>query len=77
MADIFSDHEDPTRDLPKTRKIEVENGADFLIEQRDPYGFWFVRREKGQIPAKLSGAYTTYSFAQQAVERYVNSKENV
>lgn len=71
--DIFSDSFDPKRDLPKERVIAVDNGVAFHITQEDPHGFWYVHREKGQIPAKLSGAYTTFQKAQAAVNLYISS----
>jgi hypothetical protein len=76
MADVFADeHFDPKRDLPKERKIEVENGSPFLVRQEDPFGFWYVRREHGQVPEKLQGAYTTFGFANDAVQLHVNSQK--
>lgn len=71
--DIFSESFDPKRDLPKERVIAVTDGADFHITQQDPHGFWYISREKGQIPEKLSGAYTSYDKAKFAVERYITS----
>lgn len=71
MTDIFSDYTDPSRDLAKVRKIEVPNGAAFVLTQHDPHGFWKITREHGQIPARLSGEYTTISMAKQAVEAYI------
>jgi hypothetical protein len=73
--DIFAEDTDPSRDLPSIRKIEVSEGSPFLIERRDPYGFWYVRREHGQVPVKLQGAYTNFEQATLAVKVYMNEKK--
>lgn len=64
--DIFTD---VTRDLPKTRKLGVED-VDFQIKQHDPYGWWKVSRERGQVPAELAGWYTRPELAEAAVAAY-------
>ena len=71
--DIFSESFDPKRDLPKDRVIPVDNGSDFHIKQQDPHGFWHISREHGQVPQKLSGAYTSYEKAAQAVKVYMSN----
>lgn len=73
--DIFSENVDPKRDLPKDRVIPVDNGADFHIKQEDPFGLWYISREKGQIPESLSGAYTSFDKAKKAVDLYINAKK--
>lgn len=73
--DIFSENVDPTRDLPKKRTVSVEDGTDFHIKQEDPHGFWYIHREKGQIPAKLQGAWTSFAKAKAAIDLYLSQKE--
>jgi len=72
--DIFSEHFDPKRDQPKDRVVAVDNGAAFHIKQEDPFGFWRISREHGQIPASLDGQYTSYDKAKKAVDIYLNSR---
>lgn len=74
MRDAFS--VDPKKDLPDVRPMKIA-GNDFVIKQRteDPYGFWWIAREKGQVPADLSGAYTSPDRAREAVTIYLNKKK--
>jgi hypothetical protein len=71
MQDAFS--VDPKKDMPTSRPLGVDE-VDFVVKQRpeDPYGFWWVSREKGQIPDELKGAYTSPARARIAVESYLN-----
>lgn len=65
QKDAFADQ---PRDLPNARPMNVAEN-DFVVKHRDddPYGFWWVGREKGQVPEELSGAYTSIEAAQEAV----------
>lgn len=70
--DIFSDHVDPTRDVPRERTIEFGTNP-FRVRADDPYGFWSIHRDKGQVPERLSGHYTSYEKAAQAVDLYIRT----
>lgn len=70
--DIFSEHVDPARDLPRDRQIKLETGNIYHIIQKDPYGFWHIHMDKGPVPEVLSGAYTTYGKAEKAVNKYIS-----
>ncbi len=61
---------------PETRRRQVElpNGNKYHIECRDPYGFWFIHMDKGQIPDRLSGAYTSADQAVSDINRYLATK---
>lgn len=74
MRDAFS--VDPKKDMPTSRPMGVE-AIDFVVKQRleDPYGFWWIGREKGQVPEELKGAYTSPDRAQEAVRVYLNKKK--
>ena len=75
MTDIFSEHTDPSRDLPRQRIVEVAGGTPFLLKQYDPHGFWKIHREHGQVPVHLQGEYTTIKMARQAVYAYIAEQE--
>lgn len=59
------------KDLDGRRSVTLENGNKLIIERTDPYGFWKVHYEKGQIPDKLSGLYTSYDRAMVDVNSYI------
>jgi len=63
------------KDLSKVRTVELENGNTIIIENKDPYGFWYVHYEKGQMPKKLHGAYTSFDYALSAVRHYLQEKD--
>jgi hypothetical protein len=67
--DIFTD---TTRDLPTTRMVGVADN-DFVVKQKieDQYGYWWVSRQRGQVPAELSGAYTSALAATEAVKSHL------
>ena len=64
-----------TKDLAKIRTVELENGNTIIIENKDPYGFWYVHYEHGQMPKKLHGAYTSFEYALSAVQTYLKEKD--
>ena len=68
--DVISD-----KDLSKIRTIELDNGNMLIVENKDPYGFWYVHYEKGQLPKRMQGAYTTWEYALAAVKRYLAEKD--
>lgn len=74
MTDIFAPDFDPNRDMPRKRPLEIDESNDFIITQTDPYGFWYISRERGQIPDSLSGAYSSPQMARKAVESYILTK---
>lgn len=58
-------------DENRTRIVTVGD-TDYLVECRDPYGFWFVMKPR---PYELSGMFTTYPEAAQAIKIYHNTKK--
>lgn len=70
MQDAFTD---PKKDKPAKQPLKVLTENDFRVEHKDtdPYGFYWISREHGQVPKELSGAYTTIEFAKEAVQKYL------
>lgn len=58
-------------DAENLRVIET-NGAKIFLHRTDPFGFWIVQFEKGQLPESLTGSYTSATIAAEAVEKYLN-----
>jgi len=71
----FIDH-DQARDLPNVRYIELANGNKLNLKRADPFGFWYVSFEKGQVPAVLKSAFTTVEEAMKQIEIYLKAKNH-
>jgi hypothetical protein len=54
----------------KKRVFELENGNKLHAIQSDPYGFWTLHLDKGQLPERFLGQYTTWDAVVKDVERY-------
>lgn len=54
----------------KKRLFELENGNKLWAVQSDPYGFWALHLDKGQLPEKFQGQYSTWDAVKKDVERY-------
>lgn len=74
MNDPFSS--DVKRDLPAVKRIELENNT-IYIKKTDPYGFWTVNFDKGQMPENLRGSYTSFSDAEREVLTYLRNKKRL
>ncbi len=61
-------------DIGRHRIYKLENGNKIHIKATDPYGFWYINLDKGQLPEKLKGAYTTLEMARKDIERYLAEK---
>lgn len=53
------------------RVIET-NGAKIFLTRKDPFGFWYVSFEKGEVPMTIAGAYTSAGLAEADVTVYLN-----
>lgn len=54
----------------RVRTFELSNGNKLYAKQTDPYGFWYLNLDKGQLPEKFLGAYSTFDAVVKDVERY-------
>ena len=64
---------DEDRDVPNQRVIHTKYGYDVKLERRDPYGFVHVVWPGGNTPELISGAYSNFDLARQAVNNYINT----
>ncbi len=64
---------DPNRDEPRKKYVELENNR-LIMEREDPYGFIKIHFERGQVPEKLQGTYTTWEAARLAIKVYLQEK---
>lgn len=58
----------------KSHKITLPNNT-VHIRCEDPYGFWKISLEKGQLPEKFKGEYTTLTQAIRAAETWCSEKK--
>lgn len=54
----------------KVRVFELSNGNKLYAKQSDPYGFWHLNLDKGQLPEQFLGSYSTFDAVVKDVERY-------
>jgi hypothetical protein len=53
------------------RTIEFDNGQKINVIRTDPYGFWHLKTDSGQLPDNLkTSQYTTFAEAKKAVTEY-------
>lgn len=56
----------------RKRKYEV-GGNVAIVEPEGQYGFFRIHMERGATPQELTGMWTSYSQAEQAIENYNNT----
>lgn len=74
--DLDDDHIDEERDAPGVRSIKTGRNT-FVAEKRDPYGFWYIKVEKGRLPTFLSGSYTDWEYAKQRILAYCDMTRKI
>lgn len=76
LNDLFDMDSTEGRDLSRTRVLDLENGNSYILEAKDPYGFWYVRAAKGNVPEHLKGAFTSFAKAEEAVKLYLDQQNS-
>lgn len=52
---------------------EYENGGfKYLLERKDPHGFWYIKSLKGKLHSSLSGAFTSFDRAIESINNHVS-----
>jgi hypothetical protein len=64
-----------TIEVTENRRTVELNSNKIHFDRKDPYGFWFVHYDKGQVPASLQGAFTSFDRALLAVSTYLETKK--
>ena len=67
------DNTSEVKDLPNRREFLIWNNK-YILERFDPYGFWNVHVQHGQIPKELKGNYTSPDEARRAITTYLSKK---
>lgn len=63
------------KDLSRTRVFDLENGNKLYAKQTDPYGFWRINLDKGQLPAWLDQDFNEWGQVLRAIERYSHQRQ--
>jgi len=63
------------KDLSKTRVFDLENGNKLIAKQTDPYGFWRLHLEKGELPKWLDQDFNEWGQVLKAVDRYGRERQ--
>lgn len=59
------------KDMANERTVILDNGNKIHMKRSDPFGFIAVNWDKGQMPAKLKGQFTSFDEARRAVDGYL------
>lgn len=62
------------KDAPRERHLKLW-GNIVKFRCSDPYGFWKISLDKGNLPPKLKGEYTTYDEAVKAAKNYYENEK--
>lgn len=75
-AQGFDAHSDPERDIPSRITMPLDGNV-LVIQRYDPYGFWRMHLEKGNLPGKYTGQYTDIRFIKSDAAKYIAEREAV
>jgi hypothetical protein len=64
-------------DQANHRVYQLENGNKLHLKRTDPYGFIYLNLDKGMMPAAYTGAYSDWSQARLAAEKYIRERQTV
>jgi hypothetical protein len=60
-------------DLLDRRYIDFGDNTIYAT-QEDPYGFWHLSLDKGQLPERYRGSYTTWGDCERAAQIYLRER---
>lgn len=63
-----------TETLENERIIQLTSNNRVFLRREDPYGFWYISFEKGQMPQHLKQAFTSVDEAMKKLTPYLLSK---
>jgi hypothetical protein len=67
-------YEGPTDEDGRKRIVFMSDGNSAILEAKDPFGFWYIRYDKGRTPDELvSQSFTNFNSAQAALEKFLSS----
>lgn len=70
---MFNQDMTEDKEAPKVIEVPLKNSDSiFKVKREDPYGFFKIYYERGVVPRKLSGQYTSLRDAKRGIEEYDN-----
>jgi len=66
--------EKTTKDSPVVVEIAIDNDNKILLQRKDPFGFVYMKLEKGNLPERYQGAYTNFEYARDDALRYIDQR---
>jgi hypothetical protein len=67
---------DPSRDVAQSRRFDLDTNT-VIARRTDPHGFIYLNYERGSIPSKYAGAYTSWSLVEEAVRALTAERDAV
>lgn len=62
-------------DAPKTIDVPMHDDNKIIIARRDPFGLIYLTLEKGTLPERFQGAYTTVEYAMEDALKYKDQRK--
>jgi len=56
------------------RTYELDGGNKLYAERKNPFGFISLHYDKGPLPERLLGEYTSYDEADRAIQQYLHAR---
>ena len=63
------------KDVPNEKNYTILD-KEYKALRTDPYGFWHLTTEKGNVPDILSGEYTSTIEIEKAIVNYISGEKN-
>ncbi|SHH46736.1 hypothetical protein [Bradyrhizobium erythrophlei] len=65
---------DVTGEEGNTRVTEIDNGNKITAARDLQYGFWTLSLDRGALPEKYKGSYTTHEAVDRAIANYLEDR---
>ena len=59
-------------DVPNKKTYPLANGTVITAHRTDPFGFWHLELDKGTLPEKFKGSYTSTHEIERAIKDYLH-----
>ena len=66
----------PYEETAENQRVIETNGAKIFLNRKDPFGFWYIKFERGEMPDILTGAYTSAELAIADINKYLDNHKS-